>query len=176
MQNSPLDYWANILGIIASMMTILGVGGIVTWSFINRGRSFSDRVLIIFGYSTKLGLCIILSILLGFIGLAFFMLTWSSIDIVVQITLSSFGSNAYDYSVVGGPTFWVSIILVGVFLIPAFFLVWGSVLTWSFAPIERFLSRTFQKKPAPDLRLPRRKRVAQVSSSRRDTAKPARSK
>ena len=61
---------ANIISIIAGIITILGIGGIVTWSLSKKGKSqFSDTVLSVFSYGIKTVSCIILGAIILWIYL-----------------------------------------------------------------------------------------------------------
>jgi len=52
---------ANIISIIAGIITILGIGGIVTWSLSKKGKTqWSNTVLSVFSYGIKTAFCIIL--------------------------------------------------------------------------------------------------------------------
>lgn len=60
MDNNQISYFADIVSIIAGLMTMLGIGGIVTWSLSKKHRStFDDRVVSIAVYSAKIFLCML---------------------------------------------------------------------------------------------------------------------
>ena len=73
---------ANIISIIAGIITILGIGGIVTWSLSKKGKTqWSDTVLSVSSYGIKTAFCIILGTII----------LWICVIITSRITVTSEG-------------------------------------------------------------------------------------
>ena len=126
---------ANIISIIAGIITILGIGGIVTWSLSKKGKSqFSDTVLSVFSYGIKTASCIILGAII----------LWIYLIITSIITVSSEGP-------VNKPVWWYFYFNLAVYFVPAVFLVptysvvCSCIYKSSWDPWQRFLEILFRK-------------------------------
>lgn len=128
---------ADYISVLAGLMTIIGVGGIVSWSFILRSRpqDFPDGTISIFVMAVKLVLCILA---IPFTGLIPAMLH-------VQIVLA-IGPPSIPVS----QTFWnpeypaayITGLSIGIALwLPFYLLSCASLFTWSLEPFRIFIRR-----------------------------------
>lgn len=143
MEPSKLSYIADIVSLIAGSMTILGIGGVVTWSFArNRPSQFNEKVITIFSYSTKIFLCVVAAwpILMP-ASIAKFMLLMFIRDIFeVEIKLDPFWDS-------GHPLPYLAVyIFISLLAIPIYAICCQSIMRWSLKPFTEFYRRISNRK------------------------------
>jgi hypothetical protein len=122
----------EILSFISSIITILGVGGIVSWSVNQRDSSqFATTVYKIFTYSIKTVLCFFVFLILYILGLNLFDLSYSIIDSLFWKTIY-FDFSVGTISLTGIIVFLMNFGL----LLPIFFLSCSSIYKWSLNPFK----------------------------------------
>jgi hypothetical protein len=122
---------ADIVTLVAGGMTILGVGGLVTWSFFKDGKDgFSSVILTVFSYSIKTALC------LAIIPFMFAIMILPWIFAVAfaggDTATSPFSHDTWPL----GNYIGTSVVLL--FAVPVYFLICSCIYTWSFRPFKRF--------------------------------------
>ncbi len=131
----------NIISIIADAITILGIGGIVSWSaFRKKKGAFENTVLDILAFSVKLCLCVlvllipaalILPLSIPFTGI--FLRDLADMPI-------EFGRNHYWHS--GTPTPYVIVYCFhAVLLLPWLVVLCVCIMKWSFSPFGHLFAR-----------------------------------
>lgn len=110
MDRTQFSLIVDIFGLIASFMTIIGVGGFVSWSIFKGGKDrLSSTILNIFAYSLKTGLCVLVGMLILLLG--------GPIAEIIQIFLIEPSVSAlvsYDYQTssyeqaVAYPSMWIA--------------------------------------------------------------------
>jgi hypothetical protein len=137
---------ADIISIVSGIITILGIGGILSWSFF-KGHSgqLSNTVLGIVSYVLKIGLCL-------FLGVAFILLAAVMISTlqfwVLPLALTSLPTyNFYKYdATVETPARLIAVVTSILVLLPAYLLSCASVFNGSIEPWRRFISVFRHKK------------------------------
>ncbi len=129
---------ANIISIIAGIITILGIGGILSWSILKKDKSLlSDSVLSIFSYSLKTGFVILIGIPGAY--LFFFFYSW----------LLVFSKGEAD------PLYWesghffehfIAYFIVALFAMPIYSVICACIYKSSLDPWQRFWEIFFKKK------------------------------
>ena len=142
--NNDLNYYADIIGIISGLMSIVGISGILGWSIFRKGKSpLANTILQIFAYSIKIFLCIIL---LGAL-LLLLQLPWMIVVDSTGGTSSTQGEWIDGVGYVPVPFFsylfsygnHLGTILIGLFAIPFYILCCACLFTWSLKPLKNFL-------------------------------------
>jgi len=130
---------ANIISIIAGLITILGIGGIVSWSIFKKSRTqWSDTVLSVFSYGVKTAWCITL----GAITLSIYLfIAWFILAMLQAILYeSAWGQNAkFRFEIA------VYLVLV-VFHIPIYLVLCSCIYKSSWGPWQRFWEILIKKK------------------------------
>ena len=132
MDRAQLAFIADILGIITGVMTILGLGGILSWGLLRRHDSpLSDRMLEIFGYSVKTFICIVLTFIL-------FQLFWQ----FTSLASAAFGDGTYrdlqGAIAIASVPYALGALVSGLLFLPLWVVLCVCVYTWSFSPLIRF--------------------------------------
>lgn len=130
---------ANIISIIAGLITILGIGGIVSWSIFKKSRpQWSDTVLSVFSYGIKTAWCITL----GAITLSIYLsIAWFILATEEALFFdSAWWQNAKFL-------FEIAVYLVlAVFHMPIYLVLCSCIYKSSWGPWQRFWEILFKKK------------------------------
>lgn len=127
---------ANIISIIAGIITILGIGGILTWSLSRKGKTqWSENVLSVFSYGIKTALCIIWGgIMLWVYLMITSMITFTSARPLNAPVLWQFYFNLAVYFV------------LAVFAVPIYLVLCSCIYKSSWDPWQRFLEIFYKRK------------------------------
>ncbi|MCB0450967.1 MAG: hypothetical protein KDC97_12695 [Confluentibacter sp.] len=122
---------ADIITIIAGTMTILGVSGLVTWSFFKEKKGgFPEIILSIFVYSIKTALCLVILPVMALI--LFF--PW-----MIAVGFSGGDINAFPFS---GREFplgnYIGTLVISMLAVPLYVLISASIYLWSPSPFIKF--------------------------------------
>jgi len=149
--NTDLSYYADIIGIVSGVMSIVGISGILGWSIFGKGKNpLSRTILMFFAYSVKAFLCIVL------LGVMLFVLSvpWA-------ITVSITGGNPYPLgewvSGVGYKSVpihemllsygnLVGTVIIGLIFVPFYILSCVCIFLWSIQPAKDFLHAVVRHK------------------------------
>ena len=127
---------ANVISVIAGLMTILGIGGLISWSFFRKERGTSaDNTISVFAFAIKTGLCLLL--LWPFAAL------FTALHVIVVLSLGP-DSIGPDDPFLWDPkhafAFSVSYILNLLIVAPLYFLVFACIYIGSIRPFRVFWS------------------------------------
>lgn len=130
---------ANIISIIAGIITILGIGGIVTWSISKKGKTqWSDTVLSVFGYGIKTAFCIIFGVIILWIYLL--------ITTIITTVISQGPANEAVWWESAKFYFNLATYLVlAVFAVPLLLVLCSCIYKSSWEPWQRFYEKLFKK-------------------------------
>jgi hypothetical protein len=129
--NLELNYWANIISVVSGVMTILGIGGIFTFSLFKKGETpFWNSVIRIFAYSIRLFFCVIFG--LAMFGISYYPWYFLS-DILGGNPDMSVGSIIIDIFHFGNT--WATLI-IGLVAIPILLIGWACLISWSLKPVK----------------------------------------
>ncbi|MDX6559124.1 MAG: hypothetical protein QOF72_2173 [Blastocatellia bacterium] len=130
---NKLSLTANIISIVSGFITILGIGGIVSWSIFGKDRgAFQRKVALIFAFSLKTAFCLIVLSLVGFFALLIHVII---IGFSRGLTSSTFYWDAQN------PTFYlISYGFQILFLLPLYLILCSCIYEWSFEPLKRLTS------------------------------------
>jgi hypothetical protein len=130
---------ADVMGIITGVMAILGLGGILTWSYYGEQKqTFQETIWAVFGFSVRLFFALLLAIpelILAFYVFGFFVL----------LTGGQWAEGLWDSSRPVGYVFAYAI--AGV---PSLALISASVmsvLTWSLDPARNLIRAVIRRRP-----------------------------
>ena len=127
----------NIISSIADAMTIFGVGGFFTWSFVKRSiteRDVADVGVSIFSWSVKLFLCLA--------ALAALFIPAMLVRIFVIMVISgSYSPGEWLWSKHEPLAYSISYFVSALLFIPLGILTASSVFSWSLAPFRKFWLR-----------------------------------
>lgn len=137
---------ADYLGIVASCMTFLGIGGLLSWSFLRRGTGqIADIAIDIFAYGLRLGVSLLLAVIFIAFGVWIVRELLPPLDaLATDLLITARASLTYAelsglYETLG----WIIGIITALFLVPLYFLTMASIYTGSLEPWRRVL-RVFQ--------------------------------
>jgi hypothetical protein len=129
---------ADIISIITGIMTILGISGILSWSFTREsGGSFSSNSISVFAKSVKLGLCLIFQLIL--------IIPMQGLHIFLVLALGEgvMPASAHNPDFWWKENYWYAYVisyLIGILLwLPACTLSFSVIYTWSLAPVNVFI-------------------------------------
>ncbi|SRR6266436_1856475 len=127
---NKLSLTANIISIISGFITILGIGGIVSWSLSTKDRGpFQRKVAAVLAFSLKTAFCIFL---LGVMAIP--ALTIHAIMVGFPHNLG--GANFF-WDSAGQGYYIASYIFQGLLLLPLYLGLCFSIYEWSFDPFKR---------------------------------------
>jgi uncharacterized protein YacL len=124
----------DVVGLVADFMAIFGVGGFFTWSFVKKetgSRSLEDIGLETFSAAIKLVICCLVFLFL--FPFALYLYYWLEywLSISVEINDIQFKLDGTQVpSIVG--------LILSLFLWVPTFILFSSVIIWSFKPFKRF--------------------------------------
>ena len=130
---------ADVISIIAGLMTIIGLSGLLSWSFFKKARgNIVDDSISIFAMAFKSGLCILL--------LWFFAMPAYLLHIFVVLSLGKGHMAGTDFF--WGETDWYAYVasyLIGTLIwVPLFVLSCSSIFAGSIKPFKEFWGRLWQ--------------------------------
>ena len=140
MESSITQWTLTIIGLVADIMAILGIGGLVSWSVFKRERGqFDETVLSIFAYSVKTALCLAV---LGVFGVVA-----SGVDnIILSMSLGYFGPDTPRFWDPQNPLPYVfAHMATGLLFVPLSLLTCASLYASSLGPFRRFF-RVFMRR------------------------------
>jgi hypothetical protein len=135
---NKLNLTANIISIISGVITILGIGGIVSWSlFSKERRPFQQKVAAVLAFALKTGFCLVTLGLLAWPAFLVYgtILAFSAKD-VSSSTLFWNSSEPVQYV--------VAYIVIGLLFLPLYLVLCSTIYEWSFEPFRR-LAKAFRK-------------------------------
>lgn len=131
-----IDEIANVVSLIAGLMTIFGIGGLFSWSLVRKSNeSLPDATISIFAMSLKLGICILL--------LWIFALPAHFLHIFVVLTLGKGRMGGADFYWGGEDWYaYIASYLIGFLVwIPTYLILCACTFSWSFTPVKIFVER-----------------------------------
>lgn len=133
MADTPMGL-KDIIGLAADMMTLFGLTGLFTWSFVKKnmeGLKPADIGISVFALAVK---CIIsIAVLIALLIPAFFFHM-----LVIMIISDGYSPSDALWSEYKATAYTVSYVLNCLWFIPIAVLSVSSVFTWSFEPFRRF--------------------------------------
>jgi len=127
----------DCISILADIMSIFGVGGFFTWSFVRRSiveRDVADSGISVFAWSVKFFISIIVVGIL-FVPAMIFR------SVVVLILTGFYSPGEWIWSDAEPVAYSVAYSVTALLFIPIFILSVSSVLSWSFSPFVKFWGR-----------------------------------
>ncbi len=135
---------ADVISVVAGLMTILGVGGLVSWSFIQKQRgTLADNSVSIFAFSVKTGLCILL---LWPTSLVFFAL---HVFVVLSLGPGVISGSDFFWHPEHPLAYLASYVLNVLLWVPLYILLCACTYTWSFGPFRIFSRSIRGANPSP---------------------------
>ncbi len=131
-----VSWVADIVSIFAGLMTIIGLGGVVTWSFTRKGRQdFADTTISVFALSVKIATCGVLLWILALPAALLHMI------IVASLGDGSFLFTEYFWASEKWYAYIVSYLLALLIWVPVFLLTCACIFSWSVVPLKLFFRR-----------------------------------
>lgn len=131
MDRNQLSFIADIVGIVTGFMTLLGIGGIFTWSVFNKKNSpLSERVWEIFGYSIKTFLCL-------FLTAALYQPFWLLVSFAAVIFGDGSMKGLQEAIAIRSVPYMLGAVVLGSLFLPLWVTLCMCIYTWSFSPLMR---------------------------------------
>lgn len=126
-----------MISIVAGLMTIFGVGGLLSWSLLKKTKeSLPDATLSVVTLSFKLGLCVLLLLL--------FSLPMHFMHVFIVLAIGK-GHLSAGKDMYWGSEDWVAYVISYVINVliwfPAYFIACSCVFSWSIQPVKIFYKR-----------------------------------
>ncbi|ENM5843797.1 hypothetical protein V4V60_004002 [Vibrio mimicus] len=129
--------FSSIVSLVASVMTILGIGGFFSWSLYDKSHEpdLAGQTIAIFAYAVKFGLCLALLLLLLIPAVFLHMF------LVVVLGDGGIGSSSFYWASDEWHAYVVSYILGILFWTPLYFLSTACIFSWSTTPFHVFYKK-----------------------------------
>lgn len=127
----------DYVSVLADVMSIFGVGGFFTWSFVRRSiieRDVADSGVSVFVWSVKVFICVLLVAILFFPAIIFR-------SMIVLVITGSYSPSRWIWSDDAPVAYFISYLISSLLFIPIVILSISSVLVWSFNPFVKFWGR-----------------------------------
>ncbi len=135
-----LDLTLRGISIAADVITLLGVGGIVSWSVFGKDRGpLQRKIAAVFAFSLKTGFCVLLFGIIGFFAFVPYGLILSASGIHINTSNFFWDSRAKPFFIAG-------YLVVGLLFLPLYLILCSCIYEWSFEPFRR-VREAFRKKP-----------------------------
>jgi hypothetical protein len=139
MNAEMLQLIGNMVSVIADAMTLIGLGGILTWGFVRKGSSrFADQIVDVFFFSIRLFLLFPITLIFLFLGSVPYLFAY-------LILRDAFGLITGD-----APLYWdqappigylTAYLIAGLVVVPLYLTICSCVLLWSMRPLESLVNR-----------------------------------
>ena len=135
---------ANVISVVSGLMTILGIGGIVSWSLVTVERgSLAQNTISVFAAAVKTGLCALS------LWPAFMLFAATHIFVVLSLGPGVVGGQNFFWDSSHPAAFAFSYLLNTSLWVPVYTLACACIFTWSFGPLRLFVS-TFRRGSSKD--------------------------
>jgi hypothetical protein len=141
MDNIKFGDIADVISVIAGLMTIFGFGGFLSWSFFRKDKgTLADNSISVFAFSVKTGICFLLLWPMSalFFGLHIF--------VVLSLGRGSIGGADFFWNSGYPFAYLASYALAVLLLVPLYIILSACIYTGSFAPFRSFF-RAFRGFP-----------------------------
>ncbi|AFL73258.1 hypothetical protein [Thiocystis violascens] len=135
-----LSYLADIVTLIAGAMTILGLSGLLSWSYFHKNESpLSERVLTIFAYSIKTSLACVLTYY------AYWLWSWFYLWLLVDFWGSALHMAKFYWNQEEAPRYLFAYFFSLALFVPLYVSSVIALYSSSFVPIKRLAVAIFKK-------------------------------
>jgi hypothetical protein len=130
---------ANVISVISGLMTILGIGGLISWGFLKKDRdTLAANLVSIFAFSVKTGLCLLL--LWPLVPVVFMLHSM----IVLTLGPDQMASGSFLWNSDFPIAYCASYLINAILWVPLYLLLCACIYSWSFRPFRLF-SRLFRR-------------------------------
>lgn len=141
MDKAQLSFIADVVGVISGTMAIIGLGGLLSWSFFReRAEPLPNAVLGVFVYSLKTGLCLLAIAILLIISI-FAAALFGNLVLIGIETFIMVNDFDYNYNQVSQISSAIGQVITLLMFLPVGGLACASIYTWSLSPWKAFYGR-----------------------------------
>ncbi len=126
----------DLIGLIADLMAIFGVGGFFSWSFVKKsveGRDIADSGIHVFAYSVKAFISIVFLV-------ALFVPAFLSHFTVVLMATGNYAPGDGIWNPEKSFAYLFAYLLTAMWVIPVAIVSVSAIFTWSLTPFKKFWS------------------------------------
>ena len=141
--NNEVLLGTTLVSLFADILTILGIGGILTWGFVRKDSSrLADQIVEVFFFSIRIGL--LFPVTLVFWGIYYFL--FQIFRVVLEGIFRVYPAEFHEFWDPAYPlVFLFSYLLAVVFVGPFYLLACACILLWSGEPMKRLLNKLLKR-------------------------------